>query len=283
MRIRLCSTSLYLAAFTVLCSLLVLCSPHLLWAYGGGGGGGGGAGGGDGSAGQAGAIQPLTSQQIENIFGRVGKGPGLSSQAVETAIKTFQGKKVDPKLLLRIRQRMLEIEKRDAHFWSSFWGGAVVVVETTDTVGGWSQFALSFVPGVGWVTNAGLSLARSGANAYKKGGDAGQIAKAMTVDGVTSLIFKGNSLSKTGKTCLSRSARVFKASTQQTSKTVEKMLVKQSKSHLIKAAANLGLYKGLKKGTKAVVGKTATMIQNNIPSPTYSSSSSGGWGPHFVR
>ena len=282
MRIRLYSTSLYLAAFTILCSFLVLSPPPLLWAYGGGGGGGG-AGGGDGSAGQAGAIQPLTRQQIENIFGRIGKGPGLSSQEVETMVNVFQGKKIDPKGLYRIRQRMLEVEKSSTHFWSGFWGGLVVIAETTDTVGSYSQFVLSFVPGVGWTTNAGLSLARSGANVYKKGGDSAQIAKAMTVDGVTSIIFKGSSISRKGKSYLTRSAQTFTASTQQASKTVQKMLVKRSKSHLVKAVAYSAVYKGIKKGTKAVVGETATMVQNNLPSPTYSSSKSGGWGPHFAK
>lgn len=283
MSIRLCPIRFRLLIVTALCALFLLSLPHHLLAYGGGGGGGGGAGGGDGSAGSSATLQPLTSQQITNIFGRVGKGQGLSSQTVENMVNIFKGKKIDPKQLYRIRQRMLEIEKSKANFWSGVWGGAVVIAETTDTVGKYTQFVLTFVPGVGWATNAGLSLARSGAEEYQKGGDAGQIAKAMTVDGVTSIIMKGSPLGNKGSNALKRAGQTFKASKTVVSKTVKKALIKRSKQHLIKGAALSGLNTVVGGQVKGAVGHTTTAIQNSIPAPSYSSSSSGGWGPHFAR
>lgn len=291
MRVRLCSTSFQLIAVTFLCAMVVMFPSNLLWAYGGGGGGGGGgaggggggAGGGDGASGQSGALQPLSRQQIENIFGKIGKNPGVSSQTVETLVKALKGKKADLKTLLRLRQRILEIEQKEANFWSGVAGVAVVLVETTDKVGSWTQFALTFVPGVGWATNAGLSVARSGAEAYQKGGDAGQIAKAMTVDGVTQVIMKGSPVGNKSSQYMSRGARGLQSAKGQVSKTLQKMTIRRSKQQLKKGVA-LGLANTyVSNRVKEGVGHTVTAVQNNAPSPTYTSSRSGGWGPHFAR
>jgi hypothetical protein len=220
----------------------------------------------------------LTAQQIETIFGHIGNTPGLSSQAVETMVKAFKGKTVDPKMLYRIRQRMLEIEQRSANFWSSVWGGAVILAETADTVGSYSQFVLTFVPGVGWATNAALSVARSGADAYKKGGDAGQIAQAMTVNGVTSVIMKGSPLGNKGGNALSRASRALGASKTVVSKTVKKALIKRGQQHLVKGVAYTYIDGKLSGQAEGLMNSGVTAVKNRLSRPTYSSSSSGGHG-----
>jgi hypothetical protein len=281
MKFQVCSMTLRLTLFAILCGLLLGGTPHLLWAYGGGGGGGGG--GGDGEAGSSGALQPLTAQQIENIFGHIGNTPGLSSQAVETMVKTFKGKTVDPKILYRIRQQMLEVEQRSANFWSSVWGGAVVLAETADTVGSYSQFVLTFVPGVGWATNAALSVARSGAETYRDGGDAGQIAQAMTVNGVTSVIMKGSPLGNKGGNALSRASRALGASKTAVSQTVKTALIKRGQKHLIKGVTYTYIDSKVSGQVEGLLNKGATAVKNNLPSPTHRSSSSPGWGPTAAR
>jgi hypothetical protein len=198
-------------------------------------------------------------------------------------VKTFEGKAVDPKILYRIRQQMLEIEQRSANFWSGVWGGAVVLAETADTLGSYSQFVLTFVPGVGWATNAGLSLARSGADAYKKGGDAGQIAQAMTVNGVTSIVMKGSPLGNKGGNALSRASRALGASKTVVSKTVKNALIKRGQQHLVKGVAYTYVDGKLGGEVEGLLNKSATAIQNELSRPTYRSSSSGGWGPTAAR
>jgi hypothetical protein len=285
MKMKLCKDSFRFAALVLLGVLLAVCAPHVIWACGGGGGGGGGGdgGGGDSDGAASSAIQPLSRQQIENIFGRIGNQKGLSAQTVETMVWVFKGKRVDPKQLYRLRQQVLESQSSQANNWASFVDGATTLVVTVDTVGYYTQFALSFVPGVGWVTTATLSIARSGADTYKQGGDAGQIVKSMAIDGAASLIIKGSRLGSKGGKALERASQSYHASKTVISKTVKKALLKRAKQHLVKGEA----LKAIKKYGKGWVKKGLTAgtnaVQNSAPSPTYHSSPSGGWGPHYPR
>ena len=282
MRMRLCLGSFQLVALIILSGAVVFLGPSLLWAYGGGGGAG--AGGGDGSGAQSSAIQPLTRQQIENILGRIGKGQGLSPQVVETFVRHYQGQKIKPRELYKIRQRLLEVYRWQANNWSSFMGGCTALVETVDTVGSYTQIALSFVPGVGWVTVTALSAARSGAETYQTGGDAGQIVKSMAIDGTVSVIMKGSPIGNKGSKALQRAGRAYQGSKQAVSQTVKNALIKSGDSNLVKGLALQTINKYTGDGVKAGLTAGVNAVQNNVPSPSYSSSSSGGgWGPHYAK
>ena len=266
----------------ILGAAFIVGAPVAAWSYGGGGGAGGGGGGG-GAVSQSQAIQPLSRQEIENVFSRICKSPGLSSQTVETMVRVFEGKKVSRLELMKIRQKLLESQRSAANNWASLVSGTTTLVKTVDNVGYYTQVALSFVPGVGWVTVATLSAARSGADTYKQGGDAGQIAKSMAIDGTVSVIMKGSPIGNKGTKSLQRAGQAYRGSQRVVSKTVKKALVKAGDGHLAKGLTLKTIDKYVGEGVKSGLTATTNAVQNSVSSPTYQSSSGGGWGVTMVR
>ena len=133
------------------------------------------------------------------------------------------------------------------------------------------------------MTVTALSAARSGADAYKTGGDTGQIVKAMAIDGTVSVIMKGSPIGKKGSKALERAGRAYQGSQQVVSQTVKNALIKSADRNLVKGLTLQTINKYTGDGVKAGVTATVNAVQNNLPSPTYSSSPGGGWGPHFAK
>ena len=155
-------------------ALMLLLAPDLAQAYGGGGG--------DTETPEqkmAKGLKSWTPDDLSKLF------HGLQPDDEKEMTEMFTGAKVNKATLLKFRQEFLERDMRVAGNQASALNAIVIVLEVTDYVGNKSQQALGFVPGVGWVTSAGLGAARSAADAYKGGGDAKEIAKQFFTGGVT--------------------------------------------------------------------------------------------------
>ncbi|WP_319541590.1 hypothetical protein [uncultured Pseudodesulfovibrio sp.] len=90
----------------------------------------------------------------------------------------------------RIRSAVQDMNQMDFNNQMS-WGNINQDIENTlgyvDSAGQWSQFALGFVPGVGWGIGTALDVARAGADGYRDGKSLGDTMFNMTVEGGTGL------------------------------------------------------------------------------------------------
>ena len=159
--------------------LALILTPAIAAAYGGGG-----SGGTDGFSSIMGTPQPSpwTPTDLAPIF------QNLNPVQQTAMINAFTGSTVTKRDLLTIRQVMLEQNSTNANMEAAMLDKCVKALEIMDQLGQVSQTGLSFVPGVGWVTSAALSASRSGADAYRDGKSAGQIAQDMLVDGTASAL-----------------------------------------------------------------------------------------------
>lgn len=116
-------------------------------------------------------FQEWTPSELKDLFGN------LKPSDQKEMTEMFTGAKIPKRQLMEFRQSYLEKDMKKANKSADRLNTVVVILEVADELGNKSQQALGFVPGVGWVTSAGLGAARSAADAYKKGGDAKEIAK----------------------------------------------------------------------------------------------------------
>lgn len=164
---------------TTACLLMLglLLAPASVLAYGGGGGGGGGDVGGNSRN-----IDPWSSNELATIFSSV--TPEQKSNLVDA----FTGTTITKRDLLTVRQVFLEKNSSDANRDADILDAMVKTLEILDKTGEYTQEVLSFVPGVGWVTAASLGAARGGANAYRDGKSAGEITRAVFINGSASAL-----------------------------------------------------------------------------------------------
>ena len=245
-------------SLTLLLFLLISVNTTV-FAYGGGGGGG--------EIATTTTIAPLTDEQVKKIFSL------LDAKSREALSNAFSGTDKTARELMAIRQAILEGDMARANTAASVMNALTVTVECLDQAGQWSQFALSFVPGVGWVTSGTLDAARAGANAYRDGKSAGEILTDATIAGVTSVAV--NKLSPLGADKTFNSAKAAFNIAVTGSKKAQKTAIKLAAKNLIKY--------GVKKESEALAGaalssalNSATkQTPNRVTPPTYINSSLG--------
>lgn len=198
-----------------------------------------GYGGGDGNAtGSSTTAAPskitkLSDEEVKRIFSL------LDATSRQTMTNVFSGSDYTARELMGIRQAILEGDRTRANAEAALINGLTVTVEFLDEAGQWSQFGLSFVPGVGWVTSGLLDTARGGVDAYRDGKSTSEILKSATIAGVSSVTI--NKLSpldadKTYNTAKTAWNIVTKGSKKHTGKAV-KVFVKNSVKYLAKKEA----------------------------------------------
>lgn len=212
-------------------------------------------------------VTKLSDEEIKRIFSL------LDAKSRETMTNVFSGSNRTARELMRIRQAILEGDMKRANAEASLINGLTVTVEFLDQAGQWSQFGLSFVPGVGWVTAGVLDTARGGVNAYRDGKSASEILKDATIAGVSSVTI--NKLSPLGADKTYNGAKtawniITKGSGKHTGKAV-KIFIKNGvkflgKKEIERRAGNV-LSAGLNNSTK--------QAPNRAPMPTYINSSLG--------
>ena len=249
-----------------LISFLLLSVNTTVFAYGGGGGGGGDAGGG-GETATSTTVTPLTDEQIRKIFSL------LDAKSRETLSNVFSGTDKTARELMAIRQAILEGDMAGANAAASLMNALTVTAECLDQAGQWSQFALSFVPGVGWVTSGTLDAARAGANAYRDGKNAREILTDATIAGVTSVTINRLSPLDADKTFNSARAafNIARTGSQKAQKTAMKLATK----NLIKYGGKKGSEYLAGAGLSSALNNANKQAPNRVSPPTYINSSLG--------
>lgn len=175
---------LIIAAFMLAACLLAV--PTSVWSSGGGGGGSGSGGGSSGSSvesssgGSSGSMKSWSRPELELIFKDV--SPERKGQMIEA----FRGTTITRRQLLEVRQAVFEQSARDAERTAAILGNLMTCLEVMDKAGQVSQAGLSFVPGVGWATSAGLGAARGAADSYRDGKSGSDIAADALMGGAAS-------------------------------------------------------------------------------------------------
>ena len=245
--------------FHVMMMLLIMTLAGNAFGYGGGGG--------DekeddaaSNAAQA-SITPLTAEDIRGVFGSIGPGktPGLDTVTVSILTTLFEGREISIRTLMGIRQMMLEAHQFQTGIARFEAIKNLILIQILDGAGQVSQVVLTFVPGVGWGTNAALGFTRAGADEIKKGSDWDKVGGAMLLDGTTSLITKGIPLGGMGDKALTKGAKGLCIAKGAISKTVKKGLIKRSKSRIKAGLVAKVLNKGVSDVTKAGVKATGVV------------------------
>ena len=197
--------------------------------HGGGGGGGGSGSGGDKSTSSVTTVKPMTAEDIKTVFTQIGpgKGPGFDSATVTLMTALLEGREMSIRDLMTIRQTMLEIESFGTTIDRYQAGANLILVQILDGAGQISQIALTIVPGVGWGTNAALSITRAGADEIKKGSDISKIGGEMLLDGTVSLITKGIPLGDIGDRAINKGVKGVVLASGTPSKLIQKHLIKR--------------------------------------------------------
>jgi len=203
----------------------------------------------------------LSDKAILNIFSV------LDAKSRAEMLKIFSGSDYTSIELMRIRQTLLEQQMSSAHTGKSIMDGLTVTVEFLDKAGQWSQFGLSFVPGVGWVTSGLLDTARGGADAYRDGKSAEEILKEATIAGLSSVTI--NKLSPLGADKSFNNAKsayniATKGSGKQTGKAV-KIFIKNVGSYGTKKEAERRTGDALKNA----LNNAGNQAPNRSPAPVY--------------
>jgi hypothetical protein len=229
---------------------MLLGTEGIVMGYGGGGEGTGT------SWGQSGTVDPATAQisqttdvDLEGLF-----PPG----AIAGGTMTIDGPPMTEEEFREMFQSFLEQEKVDAERAAAIMNGLTLTAEGLDLAGQWSQFGLSFVPGVGWVTSGALDAARGGAEAYKKGNDIKGILKATVIDGVVSVTISKLSpldADKSFNNAKSAFAVLTKGSGTQSPKAAKI------------AATNLGKFLGKKETEREVGGALSEVLKDDKQVP----------------
>ena len=248
-------------SLTLLLFLLISVNTTV-FAYGGGGGGGGG-----GEIATTTTIAPLTDEQVKKIFSL------LDAKSREALSNAFSGTDKTARELMAIRQAILEGEMASANAAASVMHGLTVTVECLDKAGQWSQFALSFVPGVGWVTSGTLDVARAGANAYRDGKNAREILTDATIAGVASVTI--NRLSPLDADKTFNSARAAFNIARTGSKKAQKTAIKVATKNLIRYGGKKGSEVLAGAGLSSALNSATKQAPNQVTPPTYINSSLG--------
>jgi hypothetical protein len=244
-----------------LISFLLLSVNTTVFAYGGESGGGS-------EIATSTTVTPLTDEQISKIFSL------LDAKSRETLSKAFSGTDKTARELMTIRQAILEGEMASANAAASVMHGLTVTVECLDKAGQWSQFALSFVPGVGWVTSASLDAARAGANAYRDGKDIKEILTDATIAGVTSVTINKLSPLDADKTFNSAKA-AFNIARTTGSKTAQQTAIKLGVKNLVKYGGKKGSEYYAGAALSSALDNATKQAPNRVAPPTYINSSLG--------
>jgi hypothetical protein len=247
-----------------LISFLLLSVNTTVFAYGGGGGGDAGGGG---EIATSTTITPLTDEQIKKIFSL------LDAKSRETLSKAFSGTGKTARELMAIRQAILEGEMASANAAASVMNALTVTVECLDKAGQWSQFALSFVPGVGWVTTGTLDAARAGANAYRDGKDIKEILTDATIAGVTSVTI--NKLSPLDADKTFNSARAAFNIARTGSKKAQTTAIKLAAKNVIKFGGKKGSEYYAGAALSSALNSATKQAPNRVAPPAYINSSLG--------
>jgi hypothetical protein len=242
-----------------LISFLLLSVNTTVFAYGGDGGG-------DETATST-TVTPLTDEQISKIFSL------LDAKSRETLSKAFSGTDKTARELMTIRQAILEREMASANTAASVMHGLTVTVECLDKAGQWSQFALSFVPGVGWATTGALDAARAGADAYRDGKDMKEILTDATIAGVTSVTINKLSPLDADKTFNSAKAAFNIARTG--SKSAQKKAIELTAKNLVKYGGKKGSEYYAGAALSSALHGATKQAPNQVAPPTYINSSLG--------
>jgi hypothetical protein len=246
-----------------LISFLLLSVNTIVFAYGGGGGDAGGGG----EIATSTTVTPLTDEQIRKIFSL------LDAKSRETLSNVFSGTDKTARELMAIRQAILEREMASANTAASVMHGLTVTVECLDKAGQWSQFALSFVPGVGWVTTGALDAARAGADAYRDGKDIKEILTDATIAGVTSVTINKLSPLDADKTFNSAKAAFNIARTG--SKSAQKKAIELTAKNLVKYGGKKGSEYYAGAALSSALHGATKQAPNQVTPPTYINSSLG--------
>ena len=246
-----------------LISFLFLSVSTTVFAYGGGGGDAGGGGEIETST----TVTPLSDEQVREIFS------SLDAETRESLSNAYSGTDKTARELMAIRQAVLEGDMTSANTAASVMHALTVTAECLDKAGQWSQFALSFVPGVGWVTSGTLDVARAGANAYRDGKNAREILTDATIAGVASVTVNRFSPLDADKTFNSARAAFNIARTGS----------KKAQTTALKLATKNAVKYGGKKGSEYFAGAALSSALNNatkqapnqVAPPTYINSSLG--------
>lgn len=212
-------------------------------------------------------ITPLADEQVKEIFS------SLDAKSREALSNAFSGTDKTARELMAIRQAILEGDMASANAAASLVNALTVTVECLDKAGQWSQFALSFVPGVGWVTSGTLDAARAGANAYRDGKSAGEIFTDATIAGVTSVAV--NKLSPLGADETFNSAKAAFNIAITGSKKAQKTAIKLATKNLIKYGGKKELETLAGAGLSSALNSATKQTPNQVPPPTYINSSLG--------
>lgn len=207
------------------------------------------------------SITPLTADDVRGVFGHIGPGktPGFDKVTVSLMTTLFEGREVSIRTLMGIRQMMLEAQQFQTGIERFEAIKNLVLVQILDGAGQVSQLVLTFVPGVGWGTNAALGFTRAGADEIKKGSDWEQVGGAMLLDGTTSLITKGIPLGSLGDKALTKGAKGLCIAKGAISKTVKKGLIKRAETRIKAGIVVKVLNKGVSDATKAAVKATGVV------------------------
>lgn len=239
----------------------LLLAPTLATAYGGGGGEGAGF---DAMMGIKDAPEPWTSTDLEGLF------ESTTPEDRAQLVRVFTGTTISKRELISVRQIFLTRRSEQLARRASFIDFLTKTVEALDTAGQWAQTGLTFVPGVGWVTSAGLSAARAGADAYKGGKSGTEIVQDMVVNGAASAVVGKFSPLNADKSFSTARAGINLARGT-TSTAIRNRAAKV-------AVKGLGRFTGKKlsesyteKGISAALGEVSNFMgaQNNATPPSY--------------
>lgn len=264
--------------FALMFILTLAISPLPVFAHGGGGGGGGGEGGGGGGGSGGGlpglgggnnpVANPWTPSQLSNIFS------SLTPSQKANLVSVYSGSTVSKRQLLNSWSIMHERNRRDVHFTASVIEKMENTLEVLDKAGQHSQTALSFVPGVGFVTSTGLDVMRSGADAYKDGKSAKDIAVKAVSTGITAGLMNKFSAASTTLSRLTKSgSSKISAAAKKTYSKLGSLLSRLTGYAKDKAVGD-ATQAAVEKGLDAVVSTKS--MPNTFSPPTYTPTSSYG-------
>jgi hypothetical protein len=212
-------------------------------------------------------VTRLSEDEMREIFS------SLDAESRETMTNVFSGSDLTARELMTIRQEILEASRQSAQTGASIIHGLTLTVEGLDWLGQKTQTALSFVPGVGWVTSGVLDAARGGADAYRDGKSASEILKEATIAGVSSVTI--NKLSPLGADETFNSARgawniLTRGSGKHTGKAA-RVFIRSGIKYVAKKEGERRAGDALKEGLRS----STSQAPNRVPTPTYINSSLG--------
>jgi hypothetical protein len=261
---------------------LVCVLPVAAWGYGGGGGGGGGAGGGGGGSpmsdmmsgggSSAPVSDPWTQEELSAIL-----GVSVSTSPTTAGVATFSGPTISQREMMEIQQQFNEQMMSDANRDAAIVNTMVKVLEVLDRTGQIAQTGLSWIPGAGMVSSTLLGAARSGADAYRDGKEAREVAVKTLSGGITSAIMSKFSKADEALRNVRRAAGLATSAASTAIKSKAKALIAKAVSIFGAKKVRDSYAEGaLGEATEATLNAAADAmsVSNKASVPSYSP---GGW------